>query len=133
MGLLQTTLHSRLCRILVAVVLSSSATALVAAAPAQATDESYKCEKCGETNGANHFIDEVGGTDYIYNIVYVYEWKWNGGGNYNLEAWTYSETTNHVKLCTGSVEPDGHGETTAGGLTATLSGREANYKNCSIP
>jgi hypothetical protein len=130
---LQTMLRGRLCRILVAVVLSSSASALAVATPAQATDESYKCEGCAKTSGANHFIDEVGGTDYIYTIVYVYEWKYNGGSNYNLEAWTYSETGNHVKLCTGSTEPDGHGETTAGGLTATLSGREANYKNCSIP
>jgi hypothetical protein len=114
-------------------VLSSAAVMLAFAAPALATDESYSCEGCSHTTGANHPIDEVAGTDYVYTIVFLKMWKYNGGSNYNIEYETYSETGYHVKICTGGHEFTGHGETTAGGITTHLSGREANYKDCRIP
>ena len=111
----------------------SLVTGLALAAPAGATDSSYECGSCGGVSGPNNFIDEVAGTDYTYTLVFVHMWKFNGGSSYTLEEEAHSESTSHVKICTGTKEFDGHGDTTAGGLTAHLSGREANYKDCRIP
>lgn len=120
-------------RVLVAVgVIAVSLAAIAAAAPMQALGSTYSCNPCGATSGPNETIDEASGRDYEYNIVYVYAWKFNGGSNYNLESWTYSETTYHVRLCLGSNKFNGHGETTAGGLTSNLWGAEADKDNCTI-
>ena len=113
-------------------VLMSTTTALAAVAPGAAVGATYACNPCAAANGPNQTIDEVSGRDYEYNIVYVYAWKFNGGSNYNLENWTYSETTYHVRLCLGANHFSGHGETTAGGLTTYLWGNEANAGNCAL-
>lgn len=130
---MQTMLRGRLGRTLATGAAALLATAFAVAAPAHATDQSYECASCGGVGGANNFIDEAAGTDYTYTIVFVHMWKFNGGSNYNLEAESHSEAMSHVKICTGSKEFNGHGDTTAGGLLAHLSGREANYKDCRIP
>jgi glucose dehydrogenase len=123
----------RLRRLFLVVALLSSAAVFAVAAPALATDHSYSCEGCATLNGPNDYIDEVGGTDYTYKLVYVIEWQFNGGSSWSVAGEHYSENMNHVKVCTGSNEVYGHGETSSTGFYVHLSGREANYKNCSIP
>jgi hypothetical protein len=122
----------RLRALLAVSVVAASLATLAAAAPKQAFGTTYSCNPCGSTSGPNETIDEASGRDYTYNIVYVHAWKYNGGSNYNLEAWTYSETTYHVRLCLGSNKFNGHGDTTAGGLSANLWGNEADKNNCTI-
>jgi glucose dehydrogenase len=120
-------------RLALLVGLLSMVTAFAVAAPALATDHSYTCEGCANINGPNDYIDEVGGTDYTYKIIDVLEWKFNGGSSWNVVLEAFSEKLNHVKVCSGSNEVYGHGETGSTGFYVHLSGREANYKNCSIP
>lgn len=119
--------------LLVASIVAASLTALAAATPKQAFGSSpYSCGSCSNVSGPNETIDEGSGRDYEYNIVSVTLWKYNGGSNYNEEAWSYSETTYHLRICLGSKKFDGHEETTAGGLTAPLWGDEADKDNCTI-
>jgi hypothetical protein len=122
-----------LCRIIALVGVLASVVAFTMTTPALATDHSYSCESCAALNGPNDWIDEVGGTDYSYRVLFVYEWKFNGGSNWNVEAEAYTENGTHLKVCTGADEVYGHGESLNGGFNEHMSGREANYKNCSIP
>lgn len=114
-------------------VVSTTATALTAATPAGATDISYSCESCITLNGSDNWIDEAGGTDYTYGTVWVGMWRWTGS-SWKLEDQGLSETGGHVKLCTYENEFWGHAETEEYvNRKAHLSGREANYRTCSIP
>lgn len=112
--------------VLLCTAVVGSAAAALAAAPAASAETDYSCESCYETNGPNEWIDYVGATNYTYDEVNGWIWKYNSDGSYSM-VWhgVSSKGGDHIEDCLGyEHRVKGHGESSVLIPQAHLSGKE---------
>ena len=116
--------------LLVAGLAAACATAVMAVAPALATNESYGCPSCFSTNGSENYVKNNEGINYSNTGSCSNVWRNNGGGSYTLMAHGCISGGGTSWGCS-EKEVYGHGEVEfAESGPARIGGRQDNFKYC---
>jgi hypothetical protein len=113
----------------VAGLVAACATAVIAVAPAFATNEYYECGSCAEVNGPENYIRNNQTINHSGGGICAAVWRKNAPGNYTLMADQCAGGGGTATACASS-EVYGHGEAESISGNGWLRGRQDNFTYC---